>query len=333
MPQIVDAHDQQADGLARRFVDAMAQGVLEFELVEQPGQRIDLALLAEIRDEAREQRGLPLRIQDEAPAAAQADPLAVAVLRAVLHPMPRRAAVDDLLVGREELPPVVFVHLRSPHGRGVLHHFRRQGELLHHGPRVAEHAGLHVAHVQVVVSALHERIVEPVAIVEELAGIGVGALGLGAPERLEAAVDVVALLLGVHALVRAGEQLVQLERRLRVELGDAVAESRIVGRIGARGQRGQRCAGALHLLVRLGRVAAENADELVAAQAEPVVAVAVLAAHGLRDGADEDVALRVPVRVVHVLEAVDVVERDRERLLALARAGHGKRQLLLARAP
>ena len=215
--------------------------VLELELVEQAGRAIHVVLLAQIGDEAREQAGLPHGVLDETAAATQPHPFATPVERAVLDAVARRAPVGDLLVRFKERGTVVFVHMGAPDGGRVLDHLARQAELFHHRRRIAEHARLHVADVQVVVGAFHQRVVQAVLVViEGRAGHdGVAASGSVRRARRDAvtalfvARDVVGPLLVVHAHVGQVQHVARVGSAARNHFHDAEAECAVVGMIEA----------------------------------------------------------------------------------------------------
>ena len=95
VPQVVDAQHHEADPRALHRLHTTTHIVLELELVEKSGQRVDLALLSQVRDEPGEQQRLSLRVEDEPAAASQTHPFAFAVDGAILHPMARRARIGD----------------------------------------------------------------------------------------------------------------------------------------------------------------------------------------------------------------------------------------------
>ena len=113
VPQVVDAQHHEADPRALHRLHTTTHVVLELELVEKTGQRVDLALLSQVRDEPGEQQRLSLRVEDEPAAASQTHPFAFAVDGAILHPMARRARIGDFLVRFEERLLVVRMHLRT----------------------------------------------------------------------------------------------------------------------------------------------------------------------------------------------------------------------------
>ena len=149
------------------------------------------------------------------------------------------------------------MHLRTPHGRRVFHHLGGKVELFHHSARVAEHAGSHVAYVQIIVGALDQRVVQLAFIVRERARIDrhPPARSFSADQGVDVAIYMKTSLLLVHTPVRQGQHLVQLQRRFGVRLCDAEAETHLVGRLGTARSRGERSACALDLDARGSRVA------------------------------------------------------------------------------
>ncbi len=239
--EVVDAQDHERGLVVRVRLQRMDGRVLELELVEQAGRAIHVVLLAQIGDEAREQAGFPHGVLDETAAATQPHPFATPVERAVLDAVARRAPVGDLLVRFQERGTVVFVHMGAPDGGRVLDHLARQAELFHHRRRIAEHARLHVADVQVVVGAFHQRVVQAVLVViEGRAGHdGVAASGSVRRARRDAvtalfvARDVVGPLLVVHAHVGQVQHVARVGSAARNHFHDAEAECAVVGMVEA----------------------------------------------------------------------------------------------------
>ena len=332
--QIVDPQHHEPQPLVGARLQGAAHHVLELELVEQPGEVVHLVLLLQVGDEAREQAGLAVAVVHEHAAAAQPHVLARTVEGPVLHAVPRRAPVDDVLVGLEECLAVVGVHVRAPYGRRIGHHLRRQAELLHHGLRVAEHARLHVAYVEVVVGAVHQGVVQQVHVERERAHVlvGQGAVALQRLLRTRlAAPDVQAALLLVHALVGHGEHLVDLGDVAPLHLHDAEAEARLP-KVALHAAREQ-VVGTLHLAARLGGIALHHADELVAREAEGELLARELAARRVGRSPQHHVALGMAEPVVDLLQAVDVEQAHAEHVVLVALAVHARLQAALADAP
>ena len=187
-------------------MDALLHLVLKGVFVVKTCHWVDAVSFPKLGDNPGEQGGLPRFVPLQVSPAAQPDPFALLVDRPVFHTVDIGAPVGDFLVGLQESLLVVLVDLGPPDGGSVFHHFTRQTEFFHHSFGIAEGTGLHIAHVNIIVGALHQRMIQPVLVVDK--GLFLFSCLFSQPQGLFLGqFNVKPALLLVHFFVRLGEHL------------------------------------------------------------------------------------------------------------------------------
>ena len=311
-----EAHDLDADDARGALqVPGPADGDDEAVDVAEPRGRVDVLDDAAVHDGAHEQRRLALLGVEPVAAALADDVLATGVERAVPHGVVVGLSGEQARYLVLAALAVVWVDAPEPDVAGMAHVGAGQIEVADGVARPQRLIVVDVAREEVAARRGHGERLED-ALVDVDARLVLGGLALAGGDAMRE-------LVAVHLLVGVRDHLVAVVAGLGVDVRAPVAERADHAPLLARLRDELLAAlleplGKLVLGVRLGHV-----DELVAADAEELLAP--LAAQLEHEARLQNVAVALLVAkvVVAALEVVDVDEGHRERLALLPQGLHG----------